>query len=286
MNQELKADLKAVHWKFGDDKVNYESQNGSMMSEARDQVVRAAIRARKEPESLQLGKMLRKSHIQFSHRPDREFARTEAKMRFVPQKIEVSEGFGDSNGAELRATHIDLAVAGNKSGKEWESVLKSTMSASEDVKFACSKPQGFAELGEELRKSSVLLHAGRHDFRSQTIPVNRSESTRQYCPQPISQTKGFADTLGKELRTSSLDLAAGVPKTGSHWQSQQHAIMAGHNDKKWACKRQEGFDNLIAELRKTNITLGTDRVVYGTEGAKRPIRDDRNRHPAGHVPGL
>jgi hypothetical protein len=283
----VKADLRAVHWELGNTPVKYESETTErFMSENRNKILRDACRNKTTPESLQLGKLLRQSHIQLSHRPDRESAKTETKMRYVPQKIEMAKSYAETNGAELRKSNIDLAVADPKSGKEWKSVLKSTMSASEDAKFACKKPQGFQELGEELRKSSVLLHAGRHDFRSPSLPQHISESKRQFHTMPLSPTVGFSETLGKELRTSSIDVAYGAEKKADHWQSQCHEIMSNNSAEKWSCKQPEGFYHLIAELKKSNITLGNDRVIYGSEGVKRPIRDGRKDYPAGFVPGL
>jgi len=284
----VKADLRAVHWELGNTKVQYESESvEKFMSENRGNAVRAAIRGRQEPESLQLGKLLRKSHIQLSHSSEQE-TRTEAKMRFVPQKIDMAESFADTNGAELRKSNIDLAFGVPKTGKEWLSVNRATANDNADAKFAAKKPKGFEMLGEELRKSNVLLHAGRHDFRSASVPIPRSEARSQFIDKGPSPTVGFAETLGKELKTSNIDVAFGSlsKPNATQWQSQMHAIMANKNDDKWACKKPEGFYHLIAELKKTNITLGSDRVVYGSEGAKRPIRDDREAEPAGYVPGL
>lgn len=282
-----KEDLRAVHWELGNTKVNYESETSEkILGEGRDREVRAAIRARQTPESLELGKLLRQSHIQLSHRPDREVAKTESKMRFVPQNGEPAKSYADIIGGELQKTNIDLAVGDPKSGKEWQSVLKSEMSKGEDVKFKAEKPKGFEALGEELRKSSVLFHAGRHDFRTDAPPVQRSETKRQFEAKPLSPTVGFAESNGKELRKSNIDMACGATKSTASWRSQQHAIMADNYDKKYKCEKTEGFEFLGVELRKTNVTLGTDRVVYGTEGVRRPLRDDRNAHPAGHVPGL
>lgn len=281
-----KADLRACHWKFGDSTVTYESEtNASFMSDARDKVVRDSMRGRQEPESLKLGKLLRQSHITLSMRPDREVAKSEARMRFVTPKMEVAQSFADTNGAELRLSNVDLAVNKNESKvRDWTSVNRATMSANQDEKFACKRPQGFDTLGEELRKSNVLLHAGRHDFRQSSVPIPRSESACQFVTKPISPMVGFGATLGKELRTSSIDVAYGVPKTTKSWQSQQHAIMANETGAKWACEQPKGFQHLIAELRKTNISLGTDRIVYGTEGNKRPVQSIR-QDPAGHVVG-
>jgi len=283
-NMPFDMDLRAVHWELGNSKLTYESEaNERYMSANRDKIVRDAVRARKEPESLQLGKMLRKSHIQLSHDKDK-VALTESRIRFGPKKGELAEAF--DLGPELRATHIDLGVASDKSGKEWTSVMKSTLASNSDKKFACAKPQGFEQLGEELRKSSVMLHAGRHDFRSPTQPVRMSESKSAFDIKPISKTLGFAATLGKELRTSSIDVAYGVEKTCNHWQSAQHAVMGADLNDKFACKKQKGFEHLAVELRKTSVTLGSDHTIYGTEGNKRPVKDDRQRRPAGVRPGL
>lgn len=283
-----KHDLKGTHWEFGLDKVNYETETcASHTSENRNQMVRTAIRARTEPESMQLGKLLKKTSITLSMRVDPKAAQSEAAIRFVPQKMENSKSFADVRIAELRKANIDLAVGQDKTGKDWQSVLKSTMSDSEDMKFACKKAEGFEVLGEELRKSSVLLHAGRHDFRQAETPVPTSEQRREYMTKPRSPTVGFAETLGKALRTSSFDVGMdAIPRSGTGWQSSQHAIMENNLDKKFACAQGAGFQHLKAELRKTNISLGTDRTVYGSEGAKRPLKDDRGAVPAGHVCAL
>lgn len=280
-------DPKAVSWEHGFTPVRYESEtNERFMSESRNKLVRQAIYDRKEPESLQLGKMLRKSHITLSMTKDRAPAQTEAQQRWTKQPIEMSKSFADVRIAELRKANIDLSVGEPKTGKGWISDQTACMSANEDVKFACKKPQGFAELGAELRKSSVLLHAGRHDFRSPGVPVPRTEAMDQWTTKPIEVAESFSGSLGKELRTSSFDYSYGVSKSGAHWQSQQHSVMANQNDQKWACHKQKGFDNLIAELRKTNITLGSDPTVYGTQGNTRPVRDDRKKRAAGVARGL
>lgn len=278
-------DPKAVHWNFGNTPVRYESETCSQfMSEDRNKRVRQAIREKEEPDKAAKA-MLRESHVNLSMHKTPP-SKTEAQMRWTKQPIEVAESFKDVRIAELRKCNIDLAVAEPKSGKEWTSVLKAVHGANEDVKFACKKPEGFEQLGAELRKSSVLLHAGRHDFRSSSLPVHRSEAKTQFEAKPILATANLSATLGKELRTSSFDYSYGVSKSAAHWQSQQHQVMADKNDKKWACEKPEGFYHLIAELRKTNVTLGSDSVVYGTEGNKRPVRDDRNMQAAGDLPGL
>lgn len=284
-----KKDLRAVHWEFGHSKVQYESETTErFMNEARDKMVRDAIRSKEEPESLQLGKVLRQSHIQLSLRADQQPPKTETRISYQQRKAEITKGFADTNGEELRRSNIDLGVAGNKSGRDWSSVLKSSMSQAADKKFACEKPQGFEELGVELRKSNVLLHAGRHDFRSSSLPIARSETKIQYGLKPASPTQGYAETLGKQLRTSSIDVAGGGSRASADWQSQQHTTMLEQNDDKWACKKPEGFYHLIAELRKTNVTLGTDRTNYEKKAAftHRELKQSDRLRPAGHVPGV
>jgi len=274
-----------VNWEHGFDKVNYQSVTShTHMSDERDKIVRDALRAREEPESMQLGKVLRKSHIQLSHRADLQPANTESKSRFIKRPAEMAQSFSDANGAELRATHIDLAVAGSKSMKDEHSVLKNSMSQGSDQKWACAKPHGFEELGAELRKSNVLLHAGRHDFRTTALPVHQSETKLQYPEKPICAEVGFGATLGKQLRTSSIDVSYGVPKTCTDWQSAQHAMLGDNMKSKWACKKPEGFYHLIAELRKTNVTLGTDKIDYGTR--QKVIKDGRDARAAGADRGL
>lgn len=282
-----KKDLRAVHWEFGHSKVQFESETTErFMSENRDRMVREAIRCKEEPESLQLGKVLRRSHIQLSHRPDQQPPKSEARTRFEKRQADPSKSFADTNGEELRRSNINLAVAPGKT--EWSSVLKSSIAQGSDKKFACEIPQGFEELGVELRKSNVLLHAGRHDFRSTSLPVHRSESKSQFGPKPASPTKSYAESLGKELRTSNIDVACGGSRTSADWRSQQHSTMLEQNDDKWACRKPEGFYHLIAELRKTNVTLGTDRTNYEKPAAftRRELKHSDKLRPAGHVPGV
>lgn len=271
---------------LGITKVEYKSQAmDSFMSEERNQIVRQAIRDRKEPESLQLGKQLRKSHVVMSMRTEPP-AQTEAKRRWTqPPKMKQAESYADIRIAELRKANIDLAVADPKSAKDWTSVLKSVHSSHADKKFACSKPQGFQELGEELRKSSVLLHAGKHDFRSEAEPVRRSEAASSFDVKPIPENINF-NHLGEEARTSSFEYSYGTDKRAKGWESQQHSIFGDNQEAKWKCRQPEGFYHLIAELKKSNVTFGSDGTKYGTESLPRPLRDDRVKHAAGHVPGL
>jgi len=292
MTSPERFDPQEIHFEFGTSKVHYETEAGMNMNEKRARVLHDAIVAVKEPESLQLGKMLKQSHITMSHIKDKEVARSEAKNRFVGAKAETSAA---EDAARLKvandpkACHIDLSVGCSRSSKAWSSNLKATHGANENEKFACKQPEGFQFLGEELRKSNVTLHAGRHDFRTRSLPTNRSESNLQYGKAPpMSQTVGFADTLGKALRTSSIDAAFGSlnPAPTQGWHSQQHVIMAQHSDQKWNCRVPDGFAHLKKELQKTNVTLGTDRVDYGTRGLARPIRDDRKARPAGADRGL
>lgn len=280
-----------ISWKhgYGQPKVKYVSETSEcFMNEKRDKEVRAAIAARTEPESKQLGKFLRKSNVRLSMHPT-TFGESENQQRYVDKmgELESAESYADVRIAELRKANIDLSVGEPKTAKHWNSVLKATHSENADQKFACSKPQGREDLIAELRKSSVLLHAGRHDYRQETCPVRQSEQTTAYDTKPISKTLGFADTNGKLLRESNFGIGnVADPKTCSHWQSAQHKVMVDNMDKKFACKQPKGFDHLIAELRKTNINLGNDQTKYGTETRRVPIQDDTNRRPAGAAPAL
>lgn len=291
MEEIKRYDPSEVSFEFGTSKVHYETEAGMNMNEKRAKVLHDAIVAVQEPESLQLGKMLKQSHITMSHIKDKEVARSEAKNRFAGQKSETSAA---EDAALLKvandpkACHIDLSVGCSRSSKAWSSNLKASHGANEDEKFACKQPEGFQFLGEELRKSNVTLHAGRHDFRTRSVPSTRSEAKLQYGKAPpMSPTVGFADTLGKALRTSSIDAAFGsLNPAPNNWQSQQHTIMGQHSNQKWNCRVPDGFAHLKKELQKTNVTLGTDRVVYGTEGRAGPIRDDRKARAAGAPRGL
>lgn len=278
-----------VSWEHGFAKVKYESETTErFMSAQRDKEVRAAIMARTEPESKQLGKFLRKSNVKLSMHPT-GFGESEKQRRYVDMmgQLESSESYADIRIAELRKANIDLSVGEPKTASHWTSVLKATHSENADQKFACSKPQGREDLIAELRKSNVLLHAGRHDYRSETCPVRQSEQTTAYDTKPISKTLGFAETNGKLLRESNFGIGmVADPKTCNHWQSAQHKVMVNNMDKKFACEKPKGLDHLIVELRKTNINFGNDQTRYGTEARRVPIRDDTNRRPAGKDPAL
>jgi len=277
-------DPKAVHWDMGNTPVRYESETcAQFMSEDRNKTVRKAIRETQAPDASAKA-LLRESHINLSMHKELP-TKSEAQTRWTkPPKTDQGESFKDIRLAELRKCNIDLGVAEPKSGKEWTSVLKAVHGANSGVKSDGKKPVPMDM--SALRKSSVLLHAGRHDFRSSSVPVPRTEAATQYEAKPILVAENLSATLGKALRTSSFDYSYGVSKSSAHWQSQQHHIMADKNDKKWACAKPEGFNNLIAELRKTSVILGSDKIPYGTEGNKRPVRDDRNMQAAGDLPGL
>jgi len=278
-----------VSWEHGFAKVKYVSETSeSFMNEQRDKEVRAAIMARTEPESKQLGKLLRKSNVKLSMHPT-GFGESEKQLRYVDMmgQLESSESYANIRIAELRKANIDLSVGEPKTCSHWSSVLKATHSENADQKFACGKPEGREDLVAELRKSNVLLHAGRHDYRQDTVPVPRSMQTTSYDEKPISKTLGFAETNGKLLRESNFGIGnVADPKTCSHWQSAQHKVMVDNMGKKFACEKPKGLDHLILELRKSNINFGNDQTKYGTESRRVPIRDDTNRNPAGARPAL
>jgi len=278
-----------VSWEHGFAKVKYVSETSEcFMNEQRDKEIRAANLARTEPESKQLGKFLRKSNVKLSMHPT-PFGESEKQKRYVDMmgQLESSESYANIRIAELRKANIDLSVGEPKTASHWSSVLKATHSENADQKFACSKPEAEKGLMAELRKSNVLLHAGRHDYRQDTCPVPKSEQTTSYDAKPISKTLGFADTNGKLLRESNFGIGnVADPKTCSHWQSAQHQVMVDNMGKKFACRKPEGLDHLIIELRKTNINFGNDATKYGTESRRVPIRDDTNRRPAGAAPAL
>mmetsp|Transcript_18907 Transcript_18907/g.44874 ORF Transcript_18907/g.44874 Transcript_18907/m.44874 type:complete len:238 (-) Transcript_18907:66-779(-) len=154
------------------------------------------------------------------------------------------------NGADLKSSHIDLAFGASKSCKHWSSALTEEMSRNQDEKFNCKKPEGFEFLGAELRKSSI-------SFGERSEENLLSHQKQQFtAPPKVKQMASFADTVGKDLRASHIDIANGADKSSSHWKAVQTSEMAQFAREKFECRKPEGYCHLIAELRKSSVPLG------------------------------
>eukprot|EP00440_Ansanella_granifera_P072657 gb/GFBE01078844.1/.p1 GENE.gb/GFBE01078844.1/~~gb/GFBE01078844.1/.p1 ORF type:complete len:233 (+),score=54.70 gb/GFBE01078844.1/:1-699(+) len=193
---------------------------------------------------------LRGVHWALSYVPNQP-SKTETKMAYI-QHPSYRRQASVENGADLKASHIDLSVGESRSGKHWQSALTAEMSRNAADKFNCKQPGGFQQLGAELRKSS-LSFGDRADGGS----AHETEQKARYgAPPPVEQATSFADTVGKDLRASHIDIANGRDTRASHWQSMQSSEMAEFAKEKFNCRKPAGFDHLIAELRKSSVPLG------------------------------
>mmetsp|Transcript_33110 Transcript_33110/g.83771 ORF Transcript_33110/g.83771 Transcript_33110/m.83771 type:complete len:227 (+) Transcript_33110:113-793(+) len=193
---------------------------------------------------------LRGVHWQLGYR-DFDPARTEAKLRYLPTHGAQPTVLDPEQAKELRRSHVDLAVAEEKTGRAWKAVMTDEMSRNAGDKFGCRKPQGFEALSVELRKSSVSLS-------DLSIAPGKSEQKLRYAmPPPFNQAKSYADTLGKDLRASHYDMSNGREKIARDWMSAQQAEMSRHVREKFDCEKPSGMDALSKELRKSSIPLGS-----------------------------
>mmetsp|Transcript_66373 Transcript_66373/g.158811 ORF Transcript_66373/g.158811 Transcript_66373/m.158811 type:complete len:289 (-) Transcript_66373:124-990(-) len=249
-NAEENKQPHRVNWRLGyRTDTQFESEAGHhFFSNARGQVMREACSQAEEPESLQLGKELRKSHIQLSYAGG-SLGISESKQRFRPlpfSKVPSCKAICQNN--------IDLAAGEAKSASGWQPVGRSDLSLGADQKFACKKPRAFEELGYELRKSSIPLNPTHGGARE-------SESKMQFNQKPIYMQDSYGKTLGKELRTSHLDFG-GSNRSAAGWRGLGTESMASGEPEKFSCTRPEGFDELGVQLRQTSIDLGRDKVEY------------------------
>mmetsp|Transcript_92189 Transcript_92189/g.192763 ORF Transcript_92189/g.192763 Transcript_92189/m.192763 type:complete len:224 (+) Transcript_92189:137-808(+) len=190
---------------------------------------------------------LRGVHWQIGYRPG-EATQTESKHKYVNHRGSPAV-LNEAKAAELRRSHIDLAVGADKSSKQWETVMTGDMCRNASEKFGCKKPEGFQALGAELRKSSVSIS-------DQTTPPPHSELKDRFGPPPkFEQAKSYADSLGKELRSSRIDIANGQEKIARNWESSMRAEMGRHAKEKFLYQQPAGFQHLIAELRKSSVPL-------------------------------
>lgn len=90
--------------------------------------------------------------------------RSEAVSRFTEQPMILEKGYSDTLGKDLRESHISIGSSKERSARDWIPVTRSSMTDHAEEKWSCTKPQGFEELGVELRKSSVPLSGAGQDF--------------------------------------------------------------------------------------------------------------------------
>lgn len=170
------------------------------------------------------------------------------------------------NGDDLRASHIDLAFGASRSCKHWVAALTDEMSRNEEDKFNCKRPDGFEALGTELRKSHI-------SFGERYEPTCQSQQKVNFgAPPKVSQLASFADTVGKDLRASHIDIANGAEKSCAHWKAMQTSEMARNAKEKFSCRKPEGFYHLIAELRKSSVPLGGLQAPKWIETENRVLR--------------
>eukprot|EP00441_Pelagodinium_beii_P043391 CAMPEP_0197651402 /NCGR_PEP_ID=MMETSP1338-20131121/32324_1 /TAXON_ID=43686 ORGANISM="Pelagodinium beii, Strain RCC1491" /NCGR_SAMPLE_ID=MMETSP1338 /ASSEMBLY_ACC=CAM_ASM_000754 /LENGTH=221 /DNA_ID=CAMNT_0043226025 /DNA_START=47 /DNA_END=712 /DNA_ORIENTATION=- len=179
-----------------------------------------------------------------------QVAQTETKLSYIKHGTYRKQAKVE-NGDDLKASHIDLSVGQSRSGKHWQSAQTAEMSRNTVAKYACGKPQGFEQLGEELRKSSVSFseRPSMGNFQTQ-------QKASYQTPPHVQQAASFADTVGKDLRSSHIDIANGKDKSTAQWKAMQTSEMDEYAREKFDCKKPAGFDHLIAELRKSSVPLG------------------------------
>eukprot|EP00929_Paragymnodinium_shiwhaense_P053283 TRINITY_DN26667_c0_g1_i1.p1 TRINITY_DN26667_c0_g1~~TRINITY_DN26667_c0_g1_i1.p1 ORF type:complete len:287 (-),score=56.54 TRINITY_DN26667_c0_g1_i1:60-920(-) len=267
---------QAHHWQFGYTFFDRETEtHEKFMSERRRQVVLDAIKAQEEPESLALGKELRASRVQLGSKcvagkpmqPGRE---SEMRERYAPRPYAApSENFNHL-GVELRKAHIDHAFGQPKTASHWQGVLQEEMSRMAHEKYTSGKPQGLGYLGEELRKSSLVLNEMPSTYKD-TMKMQCSEQKDKFVPKPYSAQPSYASTLGKDLRASHFDTAQG-PKNCRDWVPQTRATMEDNSDAKWNCGQPEGFQELGVELRKSSVPLAGSGMTFMMQKATGPQR--------------
>eukprot|EP00933_Yihiella_yeosuensis_P028048 TRINITY_DN21856_c0_g1_i1.p1 TRINITY_DN21856_c0_g1~~TRINITY_DN21856_c0_g1_i1.p1 ORF type:complete len:223 (+),score=57.54 TRINITY_DN21856_c0_g1_i1:49-717(+) len=192
---------------------------------------------------------LRGVHWQLSF-VDHGPGKSEARQNYVDKGFAKPDAFDHS--AELKASHIDLAVGCDRSCKHWQSSLTAEMSRNEESKFACGQPKGFDELAHELRKSSV-------SFSDRAIAPSQSEQKCRFnVPPKVEQAPNVAETVGKDLRASHIDISNGGGTSCAHWQAAGQAEMSAYAKEKFECKKPGGFEALGKELRKSSVPLGAN----------------------------
>jgi len=149
--------------------------------------------------------------------------------------------------SHLRETHWDLAFGCEKSARDWQSVLTEQLASNVESKFGCEKPRGMEAIASELRKSNIALSCG-------NLVAYQSEQHGRYIPPNSRPAECYSKTLGRDLRSSHVDLSNGAAKTGKNWQTIEKGEMARHSREKYHCEKPRGFDS--REMRKSAVPLG------------------------------
>jgi len=120
-----------------------------------------------------LGKELRKSSLVLADLPSEgTFERkiqtetSEAKEKFVPKPFTSNPSYAATLGKDLRKSHFDINHE-PKATTGWMPQAKAAMVDNLEAKWNCKQPEGFQELGVELRKSSVPLAGSGMTFMMQ-----------------------------------------------------------------------------------------------------------------------
>lgn len=242
------------HWEYGYDppcKRTSEAHD-RFFSEERRLVNVNTSENRSEPESLQLGIVLRRSSVALGVGCLKDGAKdrvTEQRLNYVKKPSPHTHIDGDP-GKDSRKGNIDHSYGHPKNCKDWIPEQLAVMSAHSVEKYKAERPSGFEALAKELRKSSVPIPNGPH------IPLDGVSSLQSaFTPKWQPMAENLASTLGKDLRASHIDLGGGAPRPGQHWMSMQQDDMTRHAQQKFANRKQAGFDDLAVELRKSNVPL-------------------------------
>merc|ERR1711865_40818 len=170
-------------------------------------------------------------------------------------------------GVFLQKSSIDLAFGVEKTGKAWQTDTHAKMANNVEAKFACiGKPSPID--GTRNYKSTVQLG----DNPYGVADIHQTESQAGYSV-PVNPERAFnyAATLGKELRQHSWDNAMGRLKTTTNWMPANSAEMARKQVEKFDCSKPQVDPRLQAELRKSNIYMGKDRVDWAPNGMQRAL---------------
>jgi len=196
------------------------------------------------------GTVLRQSHVRLGTKclaaPPGQTS--ESRTNYVAKPFAKSANFNHL-GAELRKENIDHAYGHVKTCSHWTAVDREEMSRNALEKFACAQPTGFQHLAKELRKSNLPIK----DLRA--LPRATSETRMQYVEKPYSKQESYAETLGKDLKASHIDIAQGHEHNTKNWVPVMHSALNANQEEKWACAKPAAFDQLGVELRKSNVPL-------------------------------
>eukprot|EP00442_Polarella_glacialis_P024640 CAMPEP_0115070530 /NCGR_PEP_ID=MMETSP0227-20121206/13165_1 /TAXON_ID=89957 /ORGANISM="Polarella glacialis, Strain CCMP 1383" /LENGTH=222 /DNA_ID=CAMNT_0002457055 /DNA_START=158 /DNA_END=826 /DNA_ORIENTATION=+ len=180
-----------------------------------------------------------------------QMPKTEAKTAYINYgKVKRTGAF--ELGDDLKASHIDLSVGQSRTGKHWQSSQSSEMFRNAAQKFGCAKPEGLGHLGEELRKSSISF-----SDRDEGSAFPQSEQKSRFItPAKVEQAPNVAETVGKDLRASHIDIANGANTECKHWKSMLNLEMEKNAKEKFECRKPTAFEHLSKELRKSSVPLG------------------------------